>query len=379
MVAERLKSLQDALADRELDAFLSLKLVNTYYLSGFTSLDTARPTTYTRPIAVVVDATGSCLIVPLLDEEAADVTSTIRDIRCYSGAPADQAARELVLERLREVGARRVGVEEDTVTVQWMDFLRREAAGIELVFAGDIVRELRMMKEANEVNFLREASRLSDTAIRASLDASRPGMPEIAAETVGIVALREAAARNGDGTFVDAIPMVLAGPRSSMPHEFTTSRPIREGEVMWHCWLVSYRGYWVENIRTAAASAQSRQFDKAYEVLRASLLAGQEAARPGATASDVYHAVMRVLHGIELPGAAILNRSGHGMGLEYHEPPFVEDGDETVLRPGMVITIEPGLFFRGVGGLALSNTLLISEARPELLTTASDELHRVGR
>lgn len=379
MIAERLKRMRDALADRELDAFLSLKLVNTYYLSGFTSLDTARPTTFTRPIAVVVDGTDSCLIVPLLDEEAADETSEIRDIRCYSAAPADRAARELVLKRLRELGARRVGFEEDTLTAEWMEFLDREAEGIELVFAGDIVRELRMTKDEDELALLREASRLSDAAIQASLDASRATVPEITAETAGVVALRAAVAQNGDGTFVDAIPMVLAGPRSSMPHEFTTSRPIREGEVMWHCWLVSYRGYWVENIRTAVAAARSRQFDQAHGVLRASLLAGQDAARSGATASDVYHAVMQVLHGTELPGVTILNRSGHGMGLEYHEPPFIEEGDGTVLRPGMVITVEPGLFFRGVGGLALSNTLLISSGEPEVLTTTSDELHRVAR
>ena len=106
MIDDRLQRLREGLEARKVDAFVSLKLVNTYYLSGFTSLDTARPTTYTRPIAVVVDATDSCLIVPLLDEEAAGETSQIRDIRCYSAAPAVQAARDMVLERLREVGAR---------------------------------------------------------------------------------------------------------------------------------------------------------------------------------------------------------------------------------------------------------------------------------
>jgi Xaa-Pro dipeptidase len=361
-----------------LDAFLSLKLVNTYYLSGFTSLDTARPTTYTRPIAVVVDADGSCLIVPLLDDEAADETSAIRDIRCYSRAPAEEAARELVLERLQEVGARQIGVEEDTLNAQWIEFFRTAAPDIELVFAGDVIRELRMTKDEDELALLREASRLSDAAIRASLKATHPSVPEITAETAGVVALRDAAAQNGDGTFVDAIPMVLAGPRSSMPHEFTTARPIREGEVMWHCWLVSYRGYWIENIRTAVAAATAPRFDEPYRVLLESLRAGQEAARPGATASDVYHTVMHVLKGTELPGATILNRSGHGMGLEYHEPPFIEDGDQTVLGPGMVITVEPGLFFRGVGGLALSNTLRISDGAPEVLTTTPDDLYRAA-
>ena len=376
VIADRLNRLRNAMGERELDAFLSLKLVNTYYLSGFTSLDTARPTTYTRPIAVVVDQTDSCLIVPLLDEEAAGETSGIRDIRLYTAAPADQAARVLVAERLREVGARRVGVEQDTLTAEWIDFLERELPEVELVFAGDVVRELRMTKDEDELDLLREASRLSDAAIHASLQASLPGVPEISAETSGVVALREAAARHGDGAVVDAIPMVLAGARSSMPHEFTTARPMRDGEVMWHCWLVSYRGYWVENIRTAVAAASSPRFDGAYDVLREGLVAGQDAARPGATAADVYAAVMRVLHAAELPGANILNRAGHGMGLEYHEPPFVEDGDRTVLAPGMVLTVEPGLFFPGSGGLARANTHVVRDGEPEVLTTTPDELFR---
>jgi Xaa-Pro aminopeptidase len=374
VIPDRLHRLREGLEERELDAFLSLKLVNTYYLSGFTSLDTARPTTYTRPIAVVVDPSDSCLIVPLLDEEAAGETSQIRDIRCYSAAPAAQAARDMVLERLREVGARRVGIEQDTVTAEWAAFLER--AGIELVFAGDLIHKLRMVKDESEIALLREASRLSETAIRASLDAGCAGVPEILAETSGVVALRNAAAADGDGAFVDAIPMVLAGPRSSMPHEFTTSRPIGDGDVMWHCWLVSYRGYWVENIRTAVAAPRSEQFERAHDVLHASLLAGQETARPGATAGDVYQAVMRVLYAGELPGVTILNRSGHGMGLEYHEPPFMEEGDATVLEPGMVITVEPGLFFVGTGGLAISNTLVIRDEAPEVLTTTPDQLHR---
>lgn len=376
MIAERLDKLRVGMAERGIDAFLSLKLVNTYYLSGFTSLDTARPTTYTRPIAVVVDGDGSCLIVPVLDEEAAGESSEISDVRCYAGSPAMRAARELVFERLREVGATRVGVEQDTLTAEWIGFFREHAPEIELVFAGDLVARQRMIKDAQEVELIRRAGAMSDAAIRAAITASRPGVAEVVAETSGVVALREAAAAGDEGTIVDAIPMLLAGPRSSMPHEFTTGRPIGAGEVMWHCWLVSYRGYWAENIRTAVAAPDSAPFDEAYGVLHESLLAGQARATVGSTAHDVYHAVMDVLHGAKLPGSVILNRSGHGMGLEYHEPPFIEDGDDTALEPGMVITVEPGIWFPGTGGLALSNTLLVTENGPELLTTTPEHLHR---
>jgi Xaa-Pro aminopeptidase len=378
VVEARLTNLRKALAARELDAFVSLKLVNTYYLSGFTSLDTVRPTSYVRPIAVVVDGAGACLVVPLLDEEAAAEISEVADVRCYSGSPAGDAARAMVFERLREVGARRVGVEQDSFSMEWAEAFRRDLPGVEVVAAGDLVANLRLVKDEQEIALLRESAAMGEAAMAEVLAAGIAGATEIGAETSGLVAFRDAAAGRGDQAIVDAIPMLLSGPRSSMPHEFTTGRVIDAGDVMWHCWIVSYRGYWTENIRTAVAGAGDGRFDEGYDLLHESLLAGQEAARPGVTAGDVYREVMKVLKGRDLPGASVLNRSGHGMGLEYHEPPFLEDSDETVLEPGIVLTVEPGLWFAGHGGLAASNTLVIRDGAPELLTRTATELHHAA-
>jgi Xaa-Pro dipeptidase len=376
MIEKRLERLRAELAGNDVDAFISLKLVNTYYLSGFTSLDTARPTSYVRPVVVVVDASSACLVVPLLDEEAAGHASHIRDIRCYTASPAAAAARDLVAERLRELGARRIAVEEDAINAEWVDFLRATVPGGELVYGRRWIEALRVRKDETEIETLRLAAQLADTAVAASLAASATGVAEIAAETEGVIALRGAAAATGDeSSIVDAIPMVLCGPRSSMPHEFTTSRAMEQGELMWHCWLVSYRGYWVENIRTGIVEGSAASFAGPFEVLRDSLLAGQEAARPGATAADVYHAVIGVLKSRPVEGGVILNRSGHGMGLEYHEPPFIEDGDETVLEPGVIITVEPGIWIPGTGGLALSNTLVIRHGDPEVLTRTPVDLY----
>jgi Xaa-Pro aminopeptidase len=380
VVEARLTNLRTALAERELDAFVSLKLVNTYYLSGFTSLDTVRPTSYVRPVVVVVDAAGACLVVPMLDEEAAGETSAVRDIRCYSGSPAPDAARELVFERLREVGARRIGVEQDSFTIEWLEAFRRDMPKTEVVFAGDVVAGLRLRKDEEEIALLRESAAMGEAAMAASLAASPAGATEIGAETQGVIAFREAAAGRGDQAIVDAIPMVLSGARSSMPHEFTTGRVICADDVSWHCWIVSYRGYWTENIRTTVANDGSGagRFDDAYKLLEESLLAGQDKARPGATAGDVYREVMRVLTSRQFPGGTVLNRSGHGMGLEYHEPPFLEDSDETVLEPGIVLTVEPGLWFVGHGGLAASNTLVVRDGEPELLTRTATGLYHAA-
>ena len=377
-VGTRLDALRSGLTDEHLDAFVSLKLVNTYYLSGFTSLDTARPNSYTRPIAVVVDGSGQpCLVIPELDAEAARDTAAFSDIRGYGKSPAADAARDVVLERLRETGAQRVGVEEDTFTAAWIAYFAERAPKIEFVPAGRLVERLRMKKDEQEIATLREAARLSDLAMEASLNACAVGVSELASETQGLVALRDAAAKRGEGSIVDVISLIIGGPRGAMPHEFTTGRPYGSGELMWHCWLVAYQGYWVENVRTGIVGADGDSHDETFKALLESFLAGQDAARPGAVAGDVFRAVMGVLKSRSLPGF-LITRSGHGMGLEYHEPPFVEDTDDTVLEPGFVMTVEPGIWIPGVGGLSLSNTLVVRDGDPEILMTAPLALYRAS-
>jgi Xaa-Pro dipeptidase len=377
LIAGRLARLRVTMADRRLDAFIAVKLVNTYYLSGFTSLDTARPTSYTRPMVVIVDAASACLIIPRLDEEPAKRVSAIRDIRVYSASPVVQAAQALCLERLTELAARRVGIEEDTFTAQWLEFLRGAAPGVELVRAGDAVRNLRIQKDEREVAFMRAAGRLSHIAISGSLAATRIGVTELEAETHGLLAFRGAASED-DGAVVDCIPIVLSGPRGSMPHEFTSAHRFTAGEPMWHCWLTSYHGYWTENIRTGVVGSYDERFHDVVKCLTDGLLAGQEAARPGARASEVFDAVVTELRQSTYPDAVVLSRAGHGMGLEYHEPPFIEASDETSLAAGMVITVEPGIWIPGTGGFSLSNTIVIEEQANEVLTPTSLDLYRVG-
>jgi Xaa-Pro aminopeptidase len=367
-VAARHDRLRARLVERELDAFLSLKLVNTYYLSGFTSLDTARPTTYTRPVAVMIDLAGATIVLPQLDEDAAKATSAIDDIRLYSASPAPVAARKLVLDRLRELGARRIGVEEDSVTGEWVSFLAEN--GLQWAAAGDAIEELRRVKDDYEIELLRQAGTLSDVAIQASLGSTRAGVPELEAETAGIIAYRAAAASTGSGA-VDAISIILSGERGAMPHEFTSARPFGDGDLGWHCWLTCYEGYWTENIRMAVVGDSAGRHERATEVVMEALIAGQDVARPGVRARDVYSAVTDVLNGHGVSGGKVLTRTGHGMGLEYHEPPFNEPGDNTELEVGMVLTIEPGLWIPGVGGATLSNTVVVRENEPEILTPTS--------
>ena len=378
MIESRLQRLRERMAGRDLDAFVSMKLVNTYYLSGFTSLDTMRSTSYTRPIVVVVDQDGAALIVPAVDEEAAEATSAIRDIRSYGTSPVKEVAQELTFERLAEVGASRAGIEQDAMTGDWLAAWEKRLPGTTAVFAGDLVEELRMRKDEQEIGLTRRAAALADAAMEASMNASTSGTVELAAETKGIVALRELRPADGEAAMIDSISGVLSGPRGSMPHELSSGRVIEPGDVFWHVWLVAYGGYWIENVRTGVASSGASTHDGVHAIAEEALQAGQEAARPGALASDVFASVAGVLRREEIPGAVILSRSGHGSGLEYHEPPFMEESDQTALESGMVLTVEPGIWMPGIGGVTLSNTLVVRDGGAEILNDTPTSLWRVA-
>ena len=372
---DRLARLREAMDERGLDAFVSVKFVNTYYLSGFTSLDTGRPTTYTRPIIVVVDGAGATLVIPSLNEEPAAATSAIRDIRSYASGPVEERARELVVERLREVGARRVGVEQEAMSSEALAALRAQLPTTEFVFAGEAVERLRIRKDEAEVALLRQAAELSDVAVHATLGAVRSGLTELEAETAGLLALRQAAAGKGESAAVDLISVLLSGPRGSMPHEMTSGGRVPAGDTLGAGGLVADRGYWVENIRQARVAPRGGEHADGFRYVHEALLGGREAARPGRTLAEVYAAVITILERHSIPGGRTLGRAGHGMGLEYHEPPFVESADATPLEPGMVITIEPGIWIPGVAGMTLSDTLVVRDGEPEVLTKSPLALH----
>lgn len=373
MGADRLQRLQDAIRARELDALLLYKPVNAYYASGFTSLDTARPNSYTRPIVAVVTPSAATLVVPLLDDEPAREMSWISDVRSYIKAPPFESAQEVIADFLNEQGVTggRIGVEDDFLSLRVEADLERRLPGVRLIPATDIIERARLIKDAAEIDHIREASRLTDVAMQASMEAMTAGRSEIEVEAEGIRAIRvPSGTSNGrdDAAMIDAMAIILGGPRGSMPHEFSSFRPYAEGDLTWHCWLISSHGYWAENVRSVVLGEANDTQRRMIATAREALALGKAQVRPGNEVGNVFAAVHAHLKDGAPEGAMVISRSGHGSGLEYHEPPFVEITDRTVLQPGMVLTVEPGIFLAGMGGATFSDTVVVTADGNETLT-----------
>lgn len=375
MAIDRLQRLQAALEQEHLDALLVYKPVNAYYASGFTSLDTARPNSYTRPIVAVITRTAASLIVPLLDDEPARESSWIADVRSYIKAPPFESAQQMITEYLQEQGVAGglIGVEEDFFSLRMEADLKRRLPNVTLVPAAAIIERARLVKDQEEIEHIREASRLTDIAMTATMDAMIVGRSELEIEAEGFRAIRLPGSQvsgNGhdDNAMIDAMAIIIGGARGSMPHEFSSYRRYVDGDLTWHCWLISSRGYWAENVRSVVLGDANDVQRRMIAAVREALELGKEQVRPGNEVGNVFDAVHAHLLKKAPQGAMVISRSGHGSGLEYHEPPFVETTDRTILEPGMVFTVEPGVFLPGVGGASFSDTVVVTEGGYETLT-----------
>jgi Xaa-Pro aminopeptidase len=373
MGADRLQRLQDAIKANGLDAVLFYKPPNSYYASGFTSLDTARPNSYTRPIVAILTGSDAALVVPLLDEEPAHQMSWIHDVRSYSKAPPFESAQETIADYLAEKGITqgRIGVEEDYFSLRMMADLEKRLPHVTLVPAAALVEQLRLIKDAKEIAHIREASRLTDVAMTASMEAMSVERSEIEVEAEGIRAIRmprQSGNGHGEAALIDAMAIIIGGARGSMPHEFSSYRRYAKGDLTWHCWLVSSHGYWAENVRSVVLGKPTDTQQRMIATAEEALQIGKDRVRPGNEVGSVFAAVHEHLKRGAPDGAMVISRSGHGSGLEYHEPPFVEITDHTILQPGMVLTVEPGVFLPGVGGATFSDTLVVTADGNETLT-----------
>ncbi len=231
-----------------------------------------------------------------------------------------------------------------------------------------LVERQRMIKDADELRLIRQAVQLGAKVYEEAVKAIRPGVRE--SEVAGLLefAARKAGA---DGMSFDTI--VAAGKRGALPHGRASAQPIpRRGFVVVDSGVILH-GYCSDMTRTVHVGRVSRAERSWYEAVLEAQLAGIAAVRPGAAAGDVDAAARKVLRQAKLD-RYFTHSTGHGVGLEIHEPPRLGKQQTERLEPGMVITIEPGTYIPGKGGIRIEDMLLVTEQGGEVLTPVGKEL-----
>jgi Xaa-Pro dipeptidase len=363
-VTDRRARLQNALAPERFGALLLVSPPNIAYVCGF------RPTPFERLIALVVPPDGPLrLVVPSLDEEGARAQipeeTALHVWRDEDGPAAALAAALAGLEPP-------VGIEKAYLTISQYEVTQDALPGARFGDCGSLLERLRAVKDEDELTRLRQAAAVVDRAVERLRPELRPGRSE-----AELAARAAALLREEGGERLAFEPAVLAGEKSALPHGQPDDNTLAEGDLVIVDIGASVGGYCADITRTFVAGREpdARQLEL-FQVVGDAHAAGVRAAVAGATGADVDRAARSVIDAAGL-GEHFVHRTGHGLGLEVHEPPSLHSANHEPLAAGAVITVEPGVYIRGYGGVRIEDDLVVGIGQPELLTRAPIRLEAV--
>ncbi len=261
------------------------------------------------------------------------------------------------------LAGKKLAVEQLTMRVLELTMVQRDAPGVQIVPAEPLLAELRMRKDADELAHMRRAAQVAEEALARTLEAIRPGMTEreIAAE------LQIHLMRGGSGV-LPFEPLVQSGPNSASPHGATTDRRLQPGDILLIDFGARVGGYASDITRTFIVGEPDPELHKVHQIVQAANAAGRAAAGPGVPCQEVDRAARQVIKEAGY-GDYFIHRTGHGLGLEGHEPPYIVEGNAQRLEVGMTFTVEPGVYLPGKGGVRVEDDVVITEDGCESLTT----------
>jgi Xaa-Pro aminopeptidase len=233
---------------------------------------------------------------------------------------------------------------------------------------GGAVERLRLIKDAEEIEQIRASVLVAASLFQTALSAIRPGVSEnLVAGEMELQARRAGAEKMSFDT------IVAAGARSALPHGRASSQPVPGNGFIILDWGVILAGYCSDMTRTVHVGAASATHRRMYQAVREAQLASIEAVRPGVTTGEVDRAGRELLNKAGY-GAYFTHSTGHGVGLEVHESPRLAKDQTQKLLPGMVVTIEPGIYIPGEGGVRIEDMVLVTESGREVLTPTTKDL-----
>ncbi|WP_338892476.1 Xaa-Pro peptidase family protein [Rhodococcus sovatensis] len=359
--SSRRAALRRSMESNDLDAMLVTDLLNIRYLTGFTGSNAA----------LIVSAHDSPdrednTVVCTDGRYLTQVAEQVPDLR----AVIDRSSAAYLLSSDVTPRPGSVGFESHVVTVDqhrvWSD-IEPQAT---LVRAPGLVEELRMVKDEHEVGLLRDACRAADDAFAVLIE--RGG---IAVGRTELDVARELEAlmveHGADGISFETI--VAAGPNSAVPHHRPTAAVLAAGDFVKFDFGALVGGYHSDMTRTVVLGTPQQWQTDLYSLVQRAQTAGREALAPGVSTASVDAASRSVIEDAGY-GEYFLHGLGHGVGLEIHEAPGIAKTSTGTLLCGAAVTVEPGVYFSGRGGVRIEDTLIVRDDGPELLTMTTKEL-----
>lgn len=273
-------------------------------------------------------------------------------------------------EIIKESGAKAIGFEKDQVVVANYEIFKEK---INAQLVGLTLEMARMIKSESEINLMKKAAEITDKAYSYVLSIAKAGMSE---KELNLKLLNFILEQGADGFSFDTI--VASGKRSSMPHGTPTDKKLENGDLVTLDFGVFYQGYASDMTRTFLIGDKlDPKLEEIYHVVKEAQEAAIKAIKPGMKAIEV-DKVARDYITEKGYGEYFSHGTGHSLGLEIHEFPYINTRDNTVLEPGMIITIEPGIYLPDFGGVRIEDDILITEDGYEVITHSDKNLLSAG-
>ena len=344
------------LADR-MDAFIITHLPNIFYVTGFSGSSGI----------VLVTCTGAILFTDPRYTIQARQEVTAAQVKIIRGSLLEAAG-----EHLARLPVRRAGFEAAHLTVLQQPALGSAGRRVRWIPWDGKVEGLRVVKDESELVTMREAARIACSSWEETLPLVKPGVTEMDLAAEIEFRMRR---KGADGPAFDTI--IASGERGAWPHARASRKLVKKNELVVFDLGAILRGYSSDLTRTVCVGRASSEMRRWYGAVLEAQQAARQALYPGVTAEQVDAAARGVLKQAGLE-RRFIHSTGHGLGLEVHESPRLGRGDQSVLRAGTVVTLEPGVYIEGTGGIRIEDDALVTNSGAEFLTHAKRELIEIG-
>ncbi|GAB1472312.1 aminopeptidase P family protein [Chloroflexota bacterium] len=368
MTQARLEKFTASLLTSDLDAVILNPGPTLKYLTGLDFHLMERPV-----VLFVAPGKDPLLVLPELELPKVDLFPYKVQGVAYGENPLEwddafrKAAQALGLD------GKRIGVEPRSLRLLEFRHVKAGAPEADFPDACDVLADLRLRKDSAEVDAMRKAVKIAQNALEATLPQIKIEMTEktIAAELVTQLL------KHGSEFEIPFAPIVSSGPNSANPHASPSDRKLQAGDLLVVDWGAAYEGYISDLTRTFAVGEVDAELQKIHKIVQDANAAGRAAAKPGVSCADVDKATRDVIENAGY-GKYFTHRTGHGIGMEGHEAPYIRGDNMQLLEPGMAFTVEPGIYLTGRNGVRIEDNMMVTEDGAECLSDMPREIRVVG-
>lgn len=352
MVAVRLQRLREKMREQELAALLITNPYNRQYMTGFTG---------SSGYVIITEDQALLLTDFRYVEQAAE------QVQHYEIIQHEPKPLSTIRTLLNKMNVQRLGIEASDMTYSmFLDY--EDQLDQEIVPSGQLVEQLRKRKDQDELHIMQEAMQLADKAFEHILTRLKPGVSEkqISAELEYFMRLHGATSSSFD-------TIVASGARSALPHGVASDKLLQHGDFVTLDFGAYYKGYCSDLTRTVVLGNPSEQQHTIYHIVLEAQMKVLDGLRPGMTGKEADSLAREVIKQYGY-GDHFGHGTGHGLGMEIHEAPRLSQSGDTVLEPGMVVTVEPGIYIAGFGGVRIEDDVVITDTGKTIMTQSTKQL-----